>query len=398
MSRAEATDRFRAAQILNLAREHNALDLAERAILAGHSETQFRTLLLERMGPQYSFSRVMQGLMRGRVDGYEAEVSQELQRESGVGSGGTLVPWHVVAPSLATRDFTVGTAAEAGNLKATNVAREVGPPLTPRSIMDLGVTVLPGLTGDVLLTRVGTGISLSWLSETGLASEVSPATTTVTLAPRRTGGFIQVSKQALIQGNGRTEAAVRAALEAGAIAILESGAINGTGSSNQPRGVRNTAGIGSVVGGTNGANISWSHIVGLEAAPAASNAREGFGGYLVNSTSRRYLKVTPRGTNLDFMWSPESPDRPLNGYRAVASNTVPSNLTKGTSNGICSSLIFSADWSHLVLGLFGPGIELFYDPYSQKAAGMTEVMCTLYCDVAITQPAAFATMDDALTP
>ena len=56
---------------------------------------------------------------------------------------------------------------------------------------------------------------------------------------------------------------------------------------------------------------------------------------------RGKLKVTEKfdGTNGEPVWTDDK-NAPLNGYSAAVSNAVPSNLTKGTSNGVCSAIVF----------------------------------------------------------
>ena len=78
-------------------------------------------------------------------------------------------------------------------------------------------------------------------------------------------------------------------------------------------------------------------------------------------------------------------------------NNVPSNLTKGTSSGVCSSAVFGADWSMFVLGLFG-GLDVTVDPYSLATGGQVRITLNQFFDWLCRQPGAFASMDDALTP
>jgi hypothetical protein len=86
----------------------------------------------------------------------------------------------------------------------------------------------------------------------------------------------------------------------------------------------------------------------------------------------------------------------VNGYRAVASNQVPSNLTKGTATTVCSAVIFGA-WPQLMVGQFGNGYEVLVDPLRLKKQAMIELTAYTFADVAIRQPKAFATIVDALT-
>lgn len=346
----------------------------------------------------YSLRRHLEQIARGGpVNGLEREISDELARCNGRDHClGEVVPWAALR-DFAARDFTAGTASEAGNLVATG-ARDSNPPLQPASFMSLGPTVLLNQKGNVVLPRSGVTVAMSWLTEAGLASEINPQSSVVTMSPKRAGGFVDVSREALFNPSGIAERYVRRLLNGAAVAALENAAVNGTGVSPNPRGIRSTSGIGSVAGGTNGAAISWAHVVSLEDAPATANAEGGPTGYLVNTKTRKSLKTTPKGTNLDFCWSSVNTAAPLNGHRAVATNNVPGNLTKGTSSGVCSSVIFSSDWEQLVIALFGPGLDLTVDPFTRAKDGITTFSLNLYADIAVAQPEAFAVMDDALTP
>jgi len=158
--------------------------------------------------------------------------------------------------------------------------------------------------------------------------------------------------------------------------------------------VRSTAGIGTVAGGANGAQLAWSHLLDLEHAPAVANAPEQFSGYLVNAKTRKWLKSTVRASNLPFMW--DGGERPLNGHPAAVTNFVPGDLVKGSSGAVCSSLVYSSDWSTLMVPIFGvPDITV--DPYSKATTGQVRIFLNIYMAAGVLMPSAFAKMDDALT-
>jgi HK97 family phage major capsid protein len=173
--------------------------------------------------------------------------------------------------------------------------------------------------------------------------------------------------------------------------------INGNGTAPQPTGILNASGLGAVVGGANGAQINWGHLVDLEAACALLNAEPTLqGGYIVNSKSRQWMKKNVRGTYLPFIWGGASPEFPLNDRRAGVTTNCPSTGTKGTSVGVCSSIIYGADWSQLVVGLLG-ALDIVVDPASGADKGEVRINMTQLFDVQIRQPAGFALMTDALT-
>jgi HK97 family phage major capsid protein len=175
---------------------------------------------------------------------------------------------------------------------------------------------------------------------------------------------------------------------------IQQAAINGTGASNQPSGIL-TQVTPSVVGGTNGAAPSWANIIALETAVAVANADVSTMGYLTNAKVRGKLKGAEKfpGTNGQPVYA--DGNLPLNGYAGYITNAVPSNLTKGTSSGVCSALIFG-NFSDLIVGLWG-ATDILVDPYTGGAAGTVRVRVMQDCDVAVRNVESFSTMVDALT-
>jgi len=258
----------------------------------------------------------------------------------------------------------------------------------------MGVRFIYGLTGNIDMPRKATPTSLSRLTEIGSASETSPLTAKVTLSPKRVGGYVEVSKQALIQSSMSLEAMIRDDLLASAASELEDQCINGNGTAPNILGIRNYTTIGSTTAGANGAAPAWSHFVDLESACANSNAEPDIlAGYVTNTKVRGKLKQTQLGTNLPFIW--QNGEQPVNGYRVGISNNAPSNLTKGTSTTVCSAALFSSDWSMAVVGLFGAP-DVIVDPYSKADSGQVKITLNQFSDMGIRQPAAFSKIVDLL--
>jgi HK97 family phage major capsid protein len=342
---------------------------------------------------RYSLGRALVAAATGnwKDAGLELECSRAVESIMGRSPEGFFVPFETF-----NRDFNVGTAAEAGNLVGTQLRTDMyTDALRANMVMGrLGVTMLAGLTGNIDLPRKSTAGTLGMLTEIGSASETAPATAKATLSPKRIGAYTQVSKQALLQSAMALENMIRDDLVTGSAVLLENQCINGAGTAAEIKGLRNVVGIGSVVGGTNGLAPAWSHVVDLESACANSNAEpDRLSGYLVNTKLRGKLKQTQFATNLPFIW--QNGDMPLNGYRAAVTNNVPSNLTKGTSTTVCSSALFSSDWSMAVIGLFGAP-DVTVDPYSLSATGQVQITLNQFADLQHRQPAALSKVDDLL--
>lgn len=401
----------RAAEVLALGEIFSAFGgaaVARQVIAANGGATEFHRKIGERINSASSFDRAigcsfsakdlasfsLVDMALGRP-GVHREAAAEIYRSSGVvhDASGSPIPW-----SILTRDFSMGVASEAGNL-ADAAARPLeylrDPLRAALSLGKLGALVTPGFKSNFAIPRFTTDVSAGFVTETGATSESQPGTGLVNFAATRLGGYVEVSQASLISGGPAIEAWLTRCLRGIVIAQLESGAINGSGSGSNPLGVRNTGSIGSVVGGTNGALLNWSHIVDLENVPGLANADESeFGGYLVNTKVRKHCKITQKAAGLPFIW--ESGPQPINGYRAAVSSNVPGNLTKGTSTGVCSSVIFSTDWSTLLVPIFGAP-DILIDRRTLASTGLVRIIINVWAASGVLQPANFSVMDDALT-
>jgi HK97 family phage major capsid protein len=179
---------------------------------------------------------------------------------------------------------------------------------------------------------------------------------------------------------------------------IDLAAIHGSGSSNQPTGIVATSGIGSVAGGDNGLAPTWAHIVELWSDVATANADFGATGFLTNAKVAGKLMTTEKASGTAQFVCPGFPDADgmtsFGGARAGISNQVASNLTKGTSSGVASAILFG-NFSDLIIGEWGT-LDLMVDPYSGSTSGTVRVVALQDVDVAVRHPESFAAMLDAL--
>lgn len=388
-------------------------ELANEFIRAGKTVDEFRAAMLEKVGKQpvptaeigmtekearkFSFMRAINALANPgdrraqEAAAFERESSEAAARAMGKTAQGIMVPADVMR-----RDLVAGTPTAGGNTVATDLlASSFIELLRNRMALDkLGITVLSGLNGNVAIPRQSGGATAYWVAENSAPTESQQTIDQVTLTPKTVGAFTDISRRLLLQSSIDVEGFVRSDLATILALAIDSAGINGTGASNQPTGVLNTAGIGSVAGGTNGANVTWQNIIDLESAIATANADVGNMAYLTNAKQRGRMKSIQKVATYGdtFIW--DNGTAPLNGYGAVISNQVPSNLNKGTSNGVCSAILFGA-WNNLVMGLWG-GLDLMVDPYTGSTAGTVRVVALQDVDFAVRHAESFAAMKDAL--
>jgi HK97 family phage major capsid protein len=367
--------------------------------------------LSEREQRQYSIVRGMQRMLAGKRDGFEFEVSEECSKQLGRDTQGFFVPMSLRAahpdalkdtpgarralgmPDAPgqTRTMSVGGAT----LGAESVFTEYGgliDVLRNRSaVLKLGAQMLPGLQGDVGFVTLTAG-TVGWTAEATNIAVADVNTGLRKMGPKPLQGARAYTRQLLLQSVFSVENMVRTDLALGHALEIDRAAINGSGTGNEPRGIRNTVGIGNVSIGTNGGAPTYEHLVDLEAEITTDNADIGAMGILTNARMRAKLRKTQEfsGTNGRAIWT-GGVDGECAGYPAMASNQVPGNLTKGTSTD-CHAII-QAVWSELLIGEWG-ALEVILDQTS-LGPSVVKVMSIEFVDIFLRQIAAFAAIQDA---
>lgn len=365
-----------------------------------HSDTRGAHVgLSDKEAKNFSIARAVHALCTGdwKEAGFERSVHDAASKQFSQSSRGILIPMDVFAKSVFDqRTFIAGTAAEAGNLIPTALRTDLFVDVLRNNLVlgKLGITMLYGLTSNVDIPKKITSSTLGYVTEVATLAETQPVTAKVSMSPKRIGGFIKFSKQANIQSAMALEPLLRQDVMDQYLRDIENACINGSGAGANPRGIRNTSGIGSVAGGVNGLALAWSHLVDLESACANVNSEpDTRSGYLVNTKTRGKAKQTQKAANLQFAW--DNGGQPLNGYRAAVSNVMPSNLTKGSSSGICSSMLFGSDWASSVMGTFG-AVELLVDELTLATTGFNQLILNAFMDHTVRRASDFASMDDLL--
>lgn len=383
----------------------------------------------------YSVIRAVQALVTGdwKRAGFEREVSTNLQKqvdaqaaELGIerpnsDARGFMLPLdlpfapdekHLRAWRLQGGDrnpqlrapYQVGTAGQGGNLVATNLlADNFIEVLRNASVTaQLGARYLTDLVGKVDIPRQNAAMTVGWVGESTAGSESEATFDKVSLTPKTVTAWSVMSRLMMLQSTPAIEMLAREDLLAVAALALDLAALSGTGSGGQPLGVVNQSGVGSVVGGTNGLAVTFDQIIQLKTLPRVANASIANMSFAINSKTKGYLETQKASTG-QYLWteggyagSSAAPN--LKGERYVESQQLRSTLTKGTSAGICSELIYG-NWRELLIAMWGV-LEIGVNPYDstgfKNGDVILRVMQTL--DVGVRHGASFAVMSDALTP
>lgn len=396
-------------RLMGEVRDQEAFEAAEKAAAGSHLLDQDRRsgrqggeeAEKQNIRKRYRLLRHLDLAQRGKpIDGAEGEMAQEADREareSGISLSGS-----VRVPSMLRHeyraDLSVGTNSAGGYSVETTLGNLV-PILEPKLVTRaLGAEILTGLTGNLTFPRQNADASAAWEGENTDADQTDITLDTVAMTPKRLAAFVVIGKQLMIQSSIDVENHVRNRMNFCIGKAVDTAAINGSGSSNQPTGVLNTSGIGSVAIGTNGGNPTWAHIVSLESSIATADADMGRLSYLTTPGVRGKLKQTEKASSTGmFVWTDEragdSRMGQLNGLNAFTSTLVPSTLTKGTSSGVCHAIVFG-NWEELLIGQWG-GLDITLDNITLAGKAQIKLIVNSWWDIAVKHAASFAAVKDA---
>jgi len=354
------------------------------------AEKQF-TQLEQDAQRSFSIVKFIREASEGKLTGLEADVAEMGAKEYerlGLSKKGFVLPSAALRAS-AGQNYT--TNADGGYAKSEMPPRYIDGLKERMAVVKLGATVLSDLVGTLPLVGAGS-MTAQWLAE-GASASVSKSTfARVTMTPHRNAIVGAFSKDLLRQTSIDVENIVWNKIQEAHATLLESAAIAGTGSNNQPTGILNTTGIGSVAIGTNGGPITWAKVVELETKVNAANANRGKLAYLTNAKVIGDLKTIERASNTArFLLEGDT----INGYPIDWTNLVPSNITKGTSSQKCSAMIFG-NFEDLYIGHWG-GIDMVIDPYTLAENGDVRMVLNSWDDCVVAEPKSFAAVQDLTT-
>ena len=395
-----AAARKEVSSISDLGAKHNQGEMAREAIAKGESLATFQGRLLDVIGDKpltdsdigmskdetrsYSVMKLVNALANPanraaqNAAAFELEASAAAQDVRGSDSSGVTIPtdvlntWAAGQRDLNTSDDSNIVFDDSRQGSFIDVLRNNS------SVMQAGATFLQGLQGDVKIPKKLTGSAGGWIAtEGGAASESEPTFGQVSLAPKTVGAYTDVTRQMMQQSSLAMENLIRSDLNAALSLAIDLGGLEGSGSSGQPTGVKNTSGINAPTSFA-GVNPTFAEVVAMETAVAEDNALAGNTAYILNANMRGALKTTVKDAGSgQFVYDGNT----MNGHRAIMSNQV----TAGD--------LYFGDWSQLLIGMWG-GLDILVDPYTASTTGTVRIVALQTVDVAVRQAVAFALNND----
>ncbi len=346
------------------------LDDAERAQAKAHeNRAEFKRFSLARA--------IMSRIDGGKTDaGFEDECQQELEHRGMKRRGDEIL----VPRSYFEHETRAVTTANTGaNLVPTDFlasqyvdALRAQNPLTP-----LGATYLSGLSSPVDIPASASLTSVGWL-----ASDGSDFTTTdktfakISMAPCTVGSISSVSLGILSQAGMAVDKLLADDMSKALGLEIAKQAIAGDGTSGKPLGL--LAASRSIPDVQTPAAVV-GYATAVRQALMNSNVDISKIGYLINSNKLTVIEgvVTTDGL-------PVPVETILRGRPYAYTDQV-----------TATQVLCAGDYSELVIGEFGEGVRVDFNPYSKFASGGLDIRCMAQVGVAVRHSAAFVTLGAA---
>ena len=329
----------------------------------------------------------------------KCEMSQEMAHKAGKQPQGFYVPDYAWRSDFYTakRELTVGTNAEGGYFAPSQqLASEwIGALRSKMVLSELGMRTMSGLTTKIQIPKIA-GASAGFVAESGDVSDNTQATSQITMVGRTLGARTTISRLLMLESDPSIEQIVRDDLVSAIASKIQDVAIEG-GGSNEPTGITQTSGIGSIAIGTNGGAPTWASVTGLIKEIEIDNAvlNEGTVGFLTNPKVKSKLANTAKVASSDSVMILNEPFNTLYGYPIKFTTDVPSNLTKGSTSGSCSAMI-AGDFSQLLMGSWGNSPDVLVDPYGNNDGGV-KIIVFSEIDMAVRHAQSFSACLDYTT-
>jgi HK97 family phage major capsid protein len=189
------------------------------------------------------------------------------------------------------------------------------------------------------------------------------------LTPKTCGALTTYTK--LLEAiNPQTEAFIASHLLRVIGATVDAAILGGSGVAGEPQGIVGTAGVGSA---TVDATDSWGDVLGMVQTVAENGSEPS--AIVSTPAVRKLLQGRQRFTSSD---SPVWNNAAIGDTKAYATTTCPTGK------------LIVGDFSQLVLAVWGSGVDLSIDAFTDWATGKITMRLLLSVDTGLMHPASFA--------
>ena len=339
--------------------EDPALDDVDE--LLGSIELSLKQLATDG-GPRRGSRFVDRGASRSLVEHVAAGGSYKLEDATKSVRAGRRPAGGLATTMLSALDgkaLAEGTGSAGGYLVPVETAEEVVKLIRARSaVMRLGPRIVP-VKKELDVPSLASGATAYYVAENAAipASEETFALTPL-LRPRELAALVPISNRLLrdAAANPDVEQVIRDDLAEVLALRSDLAFLRGTGTSNEPLGIRNTPGLTAAPSlGTNGGTPSFDNLKDMVAALRTANApflRPGWAFHprtintleKVKDTTERYLADAGLLT-----FDATGGGGTLLGFPFVTTTQIPTNITTGSSTDT-SEIYFGSDWVEAWIG------------------------------------------------
>ena len=389
------TERDRIAKISELGKAHKVEAEAQKAISEGVSIEDFRSQVLEVLSKRkpespaigmsdqeikgYSFMKAIRVLCNDRtVDaGLEIEASNAVAKRMGRPAKGLFVPFDVQMGPKEQRDLAISGGTGAYFVATDTLAGNFIEALKAKSVLSaLGIQYLTGLVGDIAVPKGGTATGY-WVAEATAPTESTPTLSQVTGSPKIVGTYVDISRKLMVQSSVDVEAFVRNEI-ASALAIqIDTKAFTGAGTT-EPVGLDNVTNVQDIT--VTAGTPTYAEMVGFESSVETYNANMGNLAWAMPPAVFWKLATTAVATNAPKFVADYETGMVL-GHPCVRSSSVKAKYA------------YFGSWSQFILGIWGNGLDLTVDPYSNSTTGALRVVGFMDVDVMVRHGYSFAYAD-----
>lgn len=274
---------------------------------------------------------------------------------------------------MESRALGISTGAKGGYLVGVDTMPVADPLWQDSTIGVTGVQILEGLSSSLAIPR-GTGaVTASWQSgEGGAPTAVDETLGSVSVTPKAVIATVQCSVQLARQALGAQEFLARLLLRT-LRELLDNALLQGTGASGQPQGLANLP-TASGIQQVSGTSLAWAGILNAQRLASASGVTDSRMTWVGAPTVRETIAARERTSGSGrTLWD----DGKIAGNPALATPDAP------------ASTLFVGDFSQALLALFGPGIELRFDPANNFNTGLVAWQVLAVSDIVFLQPSGF---------
>ena len=384
-------DKERVNAIIELGEEYNAKDKALQFVKDNKSVDEFKDELLKNSSKvqdpikndfgvgltveeaqNFSFTNLINALANPSDRDAQKNAENEFKMcekaadKYGAKNKGLVIPVEALLVSRPQNAAGDVTTANGGALVPTTLKTDSFIEMLRKKCVILQLArQLNGLVGNIDIPKQTAGASGYWVGEDEAPTKSGASFGTLQLRMKTVGANSYITRTMLKQSSMDIEQLVREDLAAALALKIDEAAFYGSGTANQPKGIKNITGINTVDFAAK--YPTFGELVDMETEISKDNADVDAMAYVVGATARGQFKQTqkfPNDANTGgTIWEPGNN---VNGYKAVVTNVIEDGD------------VFMGNFADYIVGLFG-GLELLVDPYTYSNKGGIQI--TAFQDV-----------------